>query len=154
MTARVSQVVAQEAGSGLRQLVGSRITAAIEVSETVLQDAFRSIREIPPTLTVRVTPANRIVLRYGAVHATAVLHESLDLRGPRIELELQSGVVAWALQKAIRTPAVTVEGRRLMIDLSRLDRLADFSGVWPHFQSVRFATADGTLFVHVNFAVT
>jgi hypothetical protein len=154
MTARVSQVVAHEAATGLRQLVGSHITAAIEVSETVLGDALRNIRELPRTLTVHVAPANRIVVRYGAIHATALLAEAVDPRGPRITIELQSTVFAWALQRAIKTPAVAVRGRRVTIDLGRLEALAALSGVWEHFRSVRFSTADGTLFVHVDFAVT
>lgn len=153
MTAGVRQVIASAASGGLRQLVGTRILAAIEVSETALQDALHSIREIPGTLTVRVLPANRVVLRYGPLHATAVLSESLDLRGPRIEMELQSRVVAWALQRAIRTPAVAVTGRRVTIDLSRVEALGGFSTVWKHVRSVRFASADGALFVHVDFAV-
>ena len=154
MTARVSQVVAHEAASGLRQFVGTRITAAIEVSETVLQDALRSISGVPRTLTVHVAPANRIVVRYGAIHATARLAEAVNSREPRITMELQSAVFAWALQRAIKAPAVAVTGRRVTIDLGRLDALAAFSGMWEHVRSVRFATADGALFVHVDFAVT
>ena len=89
-------------------------------------------------------------MRYGAIHATALLAEAVDPRGPRITIELQSSVFAWALRRAIRTPAVAVTGRRVTIDLGRLEALAGFSGAWEHFQSVRFATADGTLFVHVD----
>ena len=153
MTSRVEEVFAGEVSAGLRQLVGTRLLAAVEVSETVLQDALHRMRHLPQSLTVRVAPANRIVLRYGALHATAQLLESVDLRGPRIELELQSGVIAWALQRAITTPAVTVTGRRLTIDLSRVEGLACLSSLWVHLRSVRFATDDGVLFVHIDAAV-
>jgi hypothetical protein len=86
MTSEVTQVFASETSSGLRQLVGTRVVAAIEMSESVLQDALRSIGEMPRTLRVRVARANRIVLKYGVIHATAVLGESVDLRGPRPEV--------------------------------------------------------------------
>jgi len=152
-TSGVRQVCASEASGGLRQLVGTRILAAIEVSESVLQEALRSIREMPPTLRVRVASANRIVLQYRAIHATAVLRESVDLRGPRVELTLQSRLFAWALRRAIRTSAVAVAGRRVTIDLDRLESLSGLSGVWTHLRSVRFATTDRALFVHVDFAV-
>jgi hypothetical protein len=150
-TSGVRQVCASEASGGLRQLVGTRILAAIEVSESVLQEALHSIREMPPTLRVRVASANRIVLQYRAIHATAVLRESVDLRGPRVELTLQSRLFAWALRRAIRTSAVA--GRRVTIDLDRLESLSGLSGVWTHLRSVRFATTDRALFVHVDFAV-
>ena len=153
MTSRVEEVFAGEVSAGLRQLVGTRLFAVVEVSETVLQDALHRIRHMPQALTVRIAPANRIVLGYGALHATARLLDSLDLRGPRIELELQSAAIAWALQRAITTPAVTVTGRRLTIDLSRVEALACLSNVWMHLRSVRFATADGALFVHIDAAV-
>ena len=60
---------------------------------------------------------------------------------------------AWALQRAIRTAAVAVTGRRVTIDLSRVETLGGFSTVWKHVRSVRLASADGALFVHVDFAV-
>jgi hypothetical protein len=45
MTSGVARVFAAEGSGGLRQLVGTRVVAAIEVSESVLQDALRSVRE-------------------------------------------------------------------------------------------------------------
>ena len=82
-----------------------------------------------------------------------MLAPEMDLRGPRIELEMRSTVLALLLQQAIKKPGVSISGRRVTIDLSRLEALADFSGAWQHFRAVRFATAEGALFVQVDFAV-
>ena len=104
----VGDVLLREFKHGLHQLVGTRIVAAIEVSESVLQEALQHVRGIPCTMTVSVTPANRIIVGYGAFHATAVLAPMMDPRAPRIELELRSTILAWGLQRAINIPAVSV----------------------------------------------
>ena len=48
----VAAADARRASGGLRQLVGTRILAAMEVSESVLQEALRSIHEMPRSLSV------------------------------------------------------------------------------------------------------
>ena len=151
MMPTVRQILLREISTGMSRLVGTRATAAIHVSETALRQALLHIQTLPPTLTVRILPENRIVVGYGAVHATAVLPAQMNL--PRIDLELRSMVVAWAL-RAVAMPAVSVSGRRVTFDLGQLHGLRDFAQIWPHFRAVQVATADGTLVVHVDFAVT
>ena len=133
--------------------MGTRIVAAIEVSESVLQSALQHVRGLPRTMTISVAPANRIIVGYGAFHATAVLAPMMDSRAPRIELELRSTILAWGLKRAINIPAVSVSGRRVAIDLDRVPALADFSAAWQHLRAVRFATAEGRLFVNADVAV-
>ena len=67
MPARVRQVVAHEAATGMRQLVGSRMMAALEVSETVLGDALRSVRELPRTDGRRASSGEPPAVAEGAV---------------------------------------------------------------------------------------
>ena len=121
----VGDVLLREFKHGLHQLVGTRIVAAIEVSESVLQKALQHVRGIPRTMTVSVGPANQIIVGYGAFHATAVLAPMMDPRAPRIELELRSTILAWGLQRAINIPSVSVSGRRVAIDLDRVPALAE-----------------------------
>ena len=125
------------------------------MSEIVLQDALREHSSDASNIDRALSRPTASSCRYGAIHATARLRESLDLRGPRIEMELQSGVFAWALQRAIKTPAVAVRAgaSSRSTSVARDPRLA-FGRLRCALRSVRFATADGTLFVHVDVAVT
>jgi hypothetical protein len=152
-TTAIDEIVSRELNTGLRQLVGTRISAAIEVSEAVIQSALLEMPDVPPTLKLQLAPANEIVVSYGVVRVTAVLADALDLSGPRLVVELRSTIIAWGLQQMIKTPGISVSGRRVMIDLARMDALANLRSLWPHFRAIRLKTVAGALFVQVDFAV-
>jgi hypothetical protein len=102
-----------------------------------------------------VTPtANRLVVRYGVLHATATLSTALEVGpSPRLTLTLASFVVAVALKAALRQPYVTISGRRVTVHLADVPALQSIRGVWPHVRRVDFSTRRGTVQADVLFAV-
>ena len=152
-TTAIGELMSREVGAGLPQLVGTRVTAAIEVSEAAIQSALLEFPGVPPTVKVQLSPANEIVVSYGVIRATAALADDVDLSGPRIILELRSTIIAWGLQQMIKTPGISVSGRWVTVDLARIDTLAALQPLWRHFRAIRFKTVAGALFVQLDFFV-
>jgi hypothetical protein len=130
----------------LEQLTGSRLEGEVRVAEPAINDllALSSGGRTAPHVTV--LEGNRIVVRYGFLHATAQLlaiaktGESL-----RVTLILASTMVAWGLRAAVRQPFVFVRGREVAIDIGAVPALAAWRAVWNHIRSVTIATRPGVL---------
>jgi hypothetical protein len=150
---RIVDLLQREASSGFPRLGGTRLTGTLPLRESVINDAIRRSPQMPPGLAVEILDSNRLVARYGFVHATAVLDEQVRVgrEAPQISFELASVMVAWALKQALRLPAIRVEGRRVTIDVGALGTVDARHPYWSHLRQVRLRTTPGQ--VHVDFEV-
>jgi hypothetical protein len=144
-----------EVAGRLAQLSGSHATGTIQVTEATLNEALRAGTHGGTAPIVRLFHDNLIEVRYGMMHARAVLPVALDTAGaPRVTVVLASTVVAWGLRAAVRQPFVEFNGRNMTIHLASVPALASFRDVWPHVTSAQLSTAPGVLRVHLSVSIS
>lgn len=145
----------REAATGFPAFAGARVHAAVPLTQVLLNEVLRRVEGVPPGLVLDVQPGNRLVVRYGLVHATAALDpDALVGDGPpKILLELDSTMIAWTLSKAVAVKGVDISGRRVTIDLGALDRLTPYRDYWRHIERLRLQTTAGVVHLDVEAAV-
>lgn len=151
----MQNVLTREAASGFPGLAGARLRATIPISEVLLNEALRRVPGVPAGVVLDLQPDNRVVVRYGLVHARATLAPEVRVGDgpPQVVVELASTVIAWTLTQALRTRVARIEGRRLTIDLGGVAALDGFRDHWRHLERVRLQTTAGYLHVDVAAAV-
>jgi hypothetical protein len=147
-------VLQQEAATGFRRLAGTQLRGTVPLTQALLNGVLRQIRQVPSGLQLEIQAANRIVVRYGVVQASGVLHEVVRVgqHAPQITVELASSIIAWTLKQTLKMAAVRIDGRRVTIDLGALEGMAAYRQYWPYLQSIRVRTTPGRL--QVDFEVT
>ncbi len=145
----------REASAGFPGLAGARLHGSVPLSQRVINDALRQVRGVPPGFALEVQPDRRLMVRYGLVHARAVLDPEVRMTdgGPQITLDLASTVLAWTLSQALRLKGVRIAGRRVTIDLGALDGLEAYRHYWRHLERVQLQTTAGRLHVDIALAV-
>jgi hypothetical protein len=146
----------QEVEAGFPSMAGARLTGSLPINQALVNELLRQVPSLPPGLVLDIHAANRIVARYGLVQATARLDDEVQVsaEGPRIGLELASSVVAFALGRVLRDPAVRIAGRRVTIDLGAVPALEAYRRCWPFLRAARVRTTPGQLQLDVDLAVT
>ncbi len=146
-------ILKREAANGFEGLAGARLRATVPLSQVVLNDVLRQVRGVPQGFALDLQPDQVLMVRYGLVHARAVLDPEVRMGGgaPTITLELASTVIAWTLSRALRLEGVRFAGRRVTIDLGALDGLHGYRAYWRHLDSVRLQTTAG--YLHADLAV-
>ena len=144
-----------ELAARLAQLSGTHAEGTVQITEAALNDAIRSsTRGGGSAPTVRLFDDNLIEVRYGVMHARAVLPVAMDMgAAPRMTVVLASKMVAWGLRAVVRQPFVEFSGRHVTIHLASVPALASFREVWPHVTSAQLSTAPGVLRVHLSVSI-
>ena len=135
-------------------LAGTHFEGAFTVAQSTVNELLRMNPAPVSDCTVEVEAGNRLVVRYGVLHATATVDAFEAGPRPQLRLSLASFVVAMALRAALRQPYVRVSGRHVFVDLGRVPALQPYAAFWPHVRRVDIATAPGRLHVDVEVLVT
>lgn len=139
----------------LAQLNGTNAAGTIQITEAALNDAIHVGTGVGSAPTIRLFDDNLVEVRYGMMHARAVLPVALDTgAAPRVTVALASTVVAWGLRAAVRQPFVEFNGRNMTIHLASVPAFASFRDVWPHVTSAQLSTAPGVLRVHLSVSIS
>lgn len=147
-------MLTREAESGFGRLAGTQLNGTVPVTQRVLNDLLQRVPRAPSGLALEIHPDNRLVARFGFVHATAVLDEVIDVGGaPQIHVELGSSVVAWSLKKALDMPGLSFDGRRVTIDLGAVAALDGYRAYWRYLRTARVRTTAGAIRVEFVVAV-
>ncbi len=144
-----------EIAARLAQLTGTNAKGTVQITEAALNDAIRVATSGGNPPAIRLFDDNLIEVRYGMMHARAVLPVAIDTgAAPRVTVVLASTVVAWGLRAAVRQPFVEISGRNLTLHLASMPALASFREVWPHVTSAQLSTAPGVLRVHLSVSIS
>ena len=136
----------------LAQLRGTRAEGSLRISEAGINDALHAAQQGAERATVEVRESNRLVIRYGVLHAQVRLPAALDAGPtPRLTLTLASVLVAWGLKATLRQPYVHIHGRHVTVELAEAPVFREWRDAWQHLRRVEFATEPGAL--GVSFAV-
>jgi hypothetical protein len=129
----------------LAQLTGSHADGTLQVAESAINELLvRIARGRRPV--IEVLERNVLILRYGMLHTRATLPRSITPgESPLLTLHLASLLVAWGLKAVVHKPFLHIHGRRLTIELARVQALHPWRGLWRHLQQLTFATVPGAL---------
>lgn len=152
MRSRLGDLFERQLESGLGGFSGSEVTAEIPLREDLLNELLHRSGGVPNDLRVGIEPGNRLVVRYGVLHATATIGRVTMTPLPQVHLRLASAAVAWAL-RMMRHPLIELSGRDVTIDLGRVPFVVRYRRLWPHVREVRIGTAAGRLHIRVELAV-
>lgn len=138
----------------LDQLNGTRAQGTVQIAEVALNEALRAGSGGATAPVIRLFGENLIEVRYGMLHARAVLPPIIDVGPPpRVTVVLASKVVAWGLRAAVRQPFIAFNGRHVTIHLAAVPALAGLRDLWPHVTAAGLSTAPGVLRLHVDVSV-
>jgi len=149
----VGDVVQAEVRRGLPRLVGTRLQAYVPIRQEVLDQVLRLAPGVPGDVAIEIGADRQVQVRYGVFHANGRLSAGFTGSVPRVTLELASQLVAWGLQRVPLPPFVTVRGRAVQVDLTRVPALADLAPLWRHVDAVAFASVVGRLDVRIDVQV-
>jgi hypothetical protein len=146
MTDDFTAWIEREAAAGFAAVPGLRLSGAIPIRQDVMTELLRTLPQVPRELQIAIGDGNRVTARAGVLHASAVIERSMELGdSPRIVLTLASAIVAWAVKRMLRVPAIEIEGRRMTIDLGRVPALARHAPLWRPLRQATFTTEAGCL---------
>lgn len=148
------QILEREADAGFPGFPGARVAGTIPVTEdfvnAVLETAAPAMLK---GIRLEFHEANRIVIRYGLLHASAVIGENVDLQGsPKLTLRLASGMIAWGLRKTVDKPFVQFDGTLVTVDLGEVIPLEEYGRFLALAKSVRLRTSPRQLAVDFEAA--
>lgn len=124
------------------------------MSEAGLNDVLAAVSPIKGA-SVELGGGNRVRVRYGRLHAEATLPANVELgRSPRLTVVLSSIVVALSLRVLLSQPFISVQGRRVIVDLAAVPELAAVSPFWRHLREVRLSTSPNALQVSFDVEIT
>jgi len=151
----VVTILRREAATGFPGFAGARVRATVPLTQVLLNELLRRVPGVPPGLVLDIQAGNRLVVRYGLVHAAATLApEALVGDGPpQILLELESTMIAWTLSKAVAVKGLRITGRRVTIDTGALESLSPYRDYWRHVERLHLQTTAGVVHVEVEAAV-
>ena len=139
----------------LAQLKGTTATIELEIAQGAINDVLGRISTGTTRPIIELLPGNTILVRYGLLHARAQLPErSVLADSPTVTLVLASVLVAMAVKAAIRQPFITVHGRHLEIDLTRVATLGAWRHLWRQISELTFTTLPGRLRIGVAIALS
>lgn len=143
-----------EIAERLAQLTGTDAKGTVQITEAALNDAIRVATSGGSPPAIRLFDDNLIEVRYGMMHARAVLPAVIGTGpSPHVTVLLASTMVAWGLRAAVRQPFIEFNGRHVRIHLAAVPALAAFRGLWPHVTSAQLSTAPGVLRVHLSVSI-
>lgn len=138
----------------LAQLTGTHAHGTIQIAEAALNEALRTGSSASTAPVIRLFGENLIEVRYGMLHARAVLPAVIDTTpSPRVMVVLASTVVAWGLRAAMRQPFIEFSGRHVTVHLAAVPALAGLRDLWPHVAAAGLSTAPGLLRLHVDLSI-
>ena len=137
----------------LHQFAGTHLRASVTGAEATVNELLRMSPAPLSGAVAELAPGNRIVVRYGVLHATARIEAFQPGPAPRLRLSLASLVVAVAVRAAVRQPSVRVSGREVTVDLAAVPALVPYAAIWPHLRRLDIATSAGRVTIDVEIAV-
>lgn len=149
------KILRDEAANDFPRLRGTQINATVPISASRLnQTLAASPNGLLRSLRLEIHSANQIVVRYGVVHATAVLEEAIDFAGsPALTLRLHSVLIASILRSAVRVPFVRFHGTSVRIDLGGIPYIQENRRFWKHIKAVGLKTTAGRLEIRIEIAI-
>jgi hypothetical protein len=130
-------------GSGLR---GTFADGIIHVGETDLNNALASAAAATSGVKLEILAGNRILARFGVVHATVVLPPVSDLaQSPALTFALGSIAVAWGLKRVLKESYVRIQGRYVTVALDAVPVLRPYRELWRYVRQVEMTTTAGVL---------
>src|SRR5688500_4217160 len=101
----------------LAQLSGTHAEGTPRNGGAGINDALHAAHHGVDRTTVEVHENNRLIIRYGVLHAQVMLPPSIDPGpSPRLTVTLASSFIAWGLKAMLRQPYVHIHGRHVTID--------------------------------------
>lgn len=142
----ILEVFERELQTGGRSFRGTHVAGTIPLTQVVVNELLKSSSGPARDVSLEIHGANKMIVHYGAFHVEAVLADAVELSAsPTLSLHLASTVVAWTVKRTVNMPGVTVEGKRIIVDVGAVDALSGYRALWPHIQSVKFGTEPGVL---------
>jgi hypothetical protein len=137
----------------LQQVAGSHVNGSFRIQESTVNELLRRGPAPLSACDVAIAAGNRIVVRYGMLHATATIDGYDAGPSPRLRLTLASLVVALALRAWLRQPYVQASGRQVEVAIAAVPALAPYAAIWPHVRRVHIETAPARARVDVEVFV-
>ena len=166
----LAEILRQLQSTQFRDLSGARVTAAIPVSERLVNEIITgSLPQSVPVREVHVQPlagnafAVRLVPKAAFLPALSLRLEIIqqpDLPStPVLVLRMATmgalfGLASAALPIAgLLPPGIRLDGDRIMVDLVALAARAGAADLLPHLASLQVNTEDGRVVLHANIVV-
>jgi hypothetical protein len=137
----------------LRQLAGTHVDGSFQIEASTLNELVRLSPAPLSACEIEIAGGNRVVVRYGMLHATATIDGYEAGPSPRLRLTLASLVVALALRAWLRQPYVHASGRQVEVEIAAVPALAPYAAIWPHVRRVHIETAPARARVDVEILV-
>jgi hypothetical protein len=167
-SSRLSELLRRLQATRFRDLAGSRITADVPISETLLNQLIASsLPQTAPVRSVAIRPeagdhfSVRIVPKMALIPAITlklVIERQPELpESPILQLRmatlsglfgLASGAIAGMLP-----PGVRLEGERILVDLRTIAAERGFGEVFDYVAAVQVHSDEGRVVLHVNAGV-
>jgi hypothetical protein len=144
----------RELNSGASGLRGTVADGIVRVAEADINNVLATTPAAAAGLKVEIHDDNRILARYGVLHATVVLPPRSDLsQSPELTFALGSVAVAWALKAVLKQPYVRIHGRHVTVDLAGVPALAPYRHLLRHVRQIELTTTAPILTVRFHVAI-
>jgi hypothetical protein len=154
MTDGFHALLQRELASGFDNLPGLAVSGEIPFRQELLNAILRDAPKVPRDARIDIGIGNQIVVRAGVLRATAVLDDRVELReAPLVRMRLASSLVAFGLRALGLPPFVSIDGRIVTIDLSRVPALAPHRSLLRHLKHATLVTEPGVLYVGFEWRV-
>lgn len=137
----------------IEQLRGTTLEGQLQLEERSINELLHAIAP-RRQLTLQVSDNNRILVQVGSFHANATIARQVSLSPtPRLQLRLDSLLIATALRAIAPQPLVRVRGREVEIDLAAVPGIEDALGWLSHLTRLDIVTRSSTLRLHFLWAI-
>jgi hypothetical protein len=138
-------------GAGLR---GTRAHGIVRVGEAELNNALASAAAARSGVKLEILAENRILARFGIVHATVALPPVSDLaQSPALTFALGSTAIAWGLKRVLKQSYVHIHGRHVTVALDALPVLRPYRELLRYVREVEMTTTAQVLTVRFRVAI-
>lgn len=135
-------------------LEGTTAAGTIRLAESAINEWLGRTRPGASAPSIDFRPDNQALIRYGVFQARVTLPPALDVGPqPRLTVTLASTMVAWGLKAMLTQSFISVDGRRVTIDLAAVPALQPYREWFPCFTAVHLSTTDSTVAVVFTFQV-
>ncbi|HXG90612.1 MAG TPA: hypothetical protein VNJ02_20010 [Vicinamibacterales bacterium] len=144
----------EELRTGFRGLSGSQVAGSLRVPERVVNETLRDAGGLTSQVQVEIKAANKLVIHYKSFHVEAALAPELEVgASPRLHVDLTSTMIAWTLKTMLVMPGISINGKRITVDLAEVAQLRPYRENLRHVRQLRFATTPGLIELQFDVAV-